>query len=1040
MKESRAIPFPLAGRYGILCTALTFALCVSASAQDAAVPVFKRGMAQAQAPVRTARSFPDTVRVLAIMVNFQQDTDARTTGNGTFILSPANLPNIDPAPHDSAYFAHKLLFLENYFRKSSDGKLIVKGEVIGAPVTLPKPMSEYSPSTGSAGDKPLADLVVESWQQADSLTPAIPFASYDAFIIFHAGVGRDIDLVSLLGFDPTPNDIPSLFVGLPSLRSFLNDPTYGGVPVQNGAFRITHSIILPETETRVIQSAGRSDTLLIGMNGLLASSFGSFLGLPDLFDTQTGNSAIGQFGLMDVASIFSFNGMFPPEPSAWEKIFLGWVEPLVLSVGEQTISLPAVGLTTGADTVYKIPINASEYFLLENRNRDPLQNGQTVTLVQEGQIVTRHFGRDTIGFATTNIGALRGSLIDVEDFDWSLPGIITANDTLDGGILIWHIDESVIQQKLAPNEVNADPARRGVAVEEADGSLDIGESYGIFNPGLGSEFGSPFDCWFEENFSPVYRNMFDRTTFPNSNGNSGARTGITVSGFSPRSPRMTATVRIGDTQVQKLAPFNRSIGALPLATHPTATSMGVFAGNGSAVYAFQPNGLSKTNDPSGLLSANGGERGIAAVEFGNGQDFIVGVQDSSVYIWDARDTNNDGVYDTVVTTVVQVNQKITTAPVIAAVGLAYAIVVGGELGSVWEISFLGAIQQQYGASQIPVHSLTQLPSPSLSRPTKIIYSSADKILADNGAEFQLGNSDFPWLLTSAASANDALVVAAQDGGTRIVGINQNLDSRVFDIHTGSDSISAVAMGDIDLDGKKDILVSAGEKLYAFNTTGATLDGFPVRVFGESFSGSPLIADIDGDGNMDVVSLTSSGTIVAYDEQGRMKSGFPFQTIGGAGNAAMFQTLANNTGLVVISTNGEMQAWELSVTYNPNTVQWAQALKNAHHANSEQSVVASPQPKSSEFFPKSLVYNWPNPVYGSTTQIRYFVSENADVTIKIFDLAGSKITELAGRAAGGIDNEIAWDVTGIQSGVYLAHVEVQSVSKTESAVIKIAVIK
>jgi hypothetical protein len=122
------------------------------------------------------------------------------------------------------------------------------------------------------------------------------------------------------------------------------------------------------------------------------------------------------------------------------------------------------------------------------------------------------------------------------------------------------------------------------------------------------------------------------------------------------------------------------------------------------------------------------------------------------------------------------------------------------------------------------------------------------------------------------------------------------------------------------------------------------------------------------------------------------------------------------------------------------MQWTQALGNSHHTNSEQSVVQSPQAKSSEFLPKSLVYNWPNPVYGGSTQIRYFVSENADVTVKIFDLVGSKITELTGRAVGGIDNEITWDVTSIQSGVYLAHVEVRTSAKTESAIVKIAVIK
>jgi hypothetical protein len=145
---------------GVLC-------CISnAPAQQDNPPLLRHSGIRAlpNTQVRVARSVPDTVRVLALMVEFPQDTDPRTTGNGTFILSPAGEPIIDPAPHDSAYFAHKLLFLENYFRKSSDGKLIVKGDVWGSRVTLGKPMAEYSPASDGTDDKPIADFVLESWQ------------------------------------------------------------------------------------------------------------------------------------------------------------------------------------------------------------------------------------------------------------------------------------------------------------------------------------------------------------------------------------------------------------------------------------------------------------------------------------------------------------------------------------------------------------------------------------------------------------------------------------------------------------------------------------------------------------------------------------------------------------------------------------------------------------------------------------------------------------------------------------------------------------
>jgi hypothetical protein len=40
----------------------------------------------------------------------------------------------------------------------------------------------------------------------------------------------------------------------------------------------------------------------------------------------------------------------------------------------------------------------------------------------------------------------------------------------------------------------------------------------------------------------------------------------------------------------------------------------------------------------------------------------------------------------------------------------------------------------------------------------------------------------------------------------------------------------------------------------------------------------------------------------------------------------------------------------------------------------------------------------------------------------------------------MDSEISWDVSNIQSGVYLARVEARGTSKSEAVIIKIAVVK
>jgi hypothetical protein len=122
-----------------------------------------------------------------------------------------------------------------------------------------------------------------------------------------------------------------------------------------------------------------------------------------------------------------------------------------------------------------------------------------------------------------------------------------------------------------------------------------------------------------------------------------------------------------------------------------------------------------------------------------------------------------------------------------------------------------------------------------------------------------------------------------------------------------------------------------------------------------------------------------------------------------------------------------------------TAYWANEY--ADNFNSSFVPAASSVNSINSFFPKDRAYNWPNPVYQDFTNIRYYVSEDSKINIKIFDLAGDFITEMNDFARGGFDKETVWNVKDIQSGVYLARIEATGSSgKVENNIIKIAVIK
>ncbi|HTP78794.1 MAG TPA: T9SS type A sorting domain-containing protein, partial [Bacteroidota bacterium] len=123
-----------------------------------------------------------------------------------------------------------------------------------------------------------------------------------------------------------------------------------------------------------------------------------------------------------------------------------------------------------------------------------------------------------------------------------------------------------------------------------------------------------------------------------------------------------------------------------------------------------------------------------------------------------------------------------------------------------------------------------------------------------------------------------------------------------------------------------------------------------------------------------------------------------------------------------------------------TTRWPMKRYDPSQSDFAAIATANPVPVSSAFLPKDRVYNWPNPVYGPTTQIRYYTSEDANISVRIYDLAGAKITELRGKSTAGIDGELTWDVSRIQSGVYLARVEADAGGQTGATIIKIAVVK
>lgn len=958
-----------------------------------------------------ALSENQTIKILAVMVEFQLDKFDLTQGDGTFgSIYTKDYGNsiIDPLPHDVNYFSDHLTFAQNYFSKVSNNKVKIDFTILPNIITVSKVMRDYSPLKGESF-KLLGDFASEVWNLADKNNSGFNFADYNLFVIFHAGVGKDISVSDLLG---EPRDLPSIYLGLKSLKNFYGD-AFNGFELSNGDL-IKNSIILPETESREIEGIGGTSLLQLSINGLLVSNLASFLGLPDLFDSETGKSAIGRFGLMDGQSIFAYSGLFPPEPSAWEKIFLGWEEPILLNSNTSNIKLTASKVAQSGDVkIVKVPINSSEYYLIENRQRDAEKNGITLTYKLNGQIRTKTLEKDTDNFNNFSINEFGGVVLDVDEFDWALPG---------NGILIWHIDENIINQNLSENKINVGN-NRGVDLEEADGIQDIGQEFQTIFGDIVIAEGDEFDFWYSSNSSKLFKNKFGIDTKPNTNTNLGANSLITIDNFSDLSNIMNFDLKFDDENISFLGSYeNNSISEID--------NIKLINKNDSPLYII----TSKDN----LILLNDSLKIINEFEKFSNNNFVIAENLPELIV---------GGYQNKINIIDNINGEYSIFSLITESNITAPIMMKRIDDTNYEFFTAmsnGAINiYDYNRTEPGNIKLKKTYNPTPSSISQIAYLNNHLIAISGNVIIDVINEKQTQLESKIKKAvltlnqnGDLIAVLLGDNNNFIILSNNELFNS-FKIKTES-AINNFSLADIKNDGENYILFNLNNEMYAKNFAGTNAENFPIKINSAiEFKSIILAADLNEDGFSEVISTTSEGLIYAFSGQdGNIINGFPLSSGAFAKGFNTISKMNDNLILSIVTDDNKFYSWKIN---SNGKINWNSEYSNYYNSSSVES--ASNQFFVSEYLPDNRTYNWPNPVYGEETFIRTYVTEDSKINVKIFDYSGILIDDFSFNAVGGLDSESIWNVSKVQSGGYFAHVEAKSVTgKSKSKIIKIAVIK
>lgn len=235
--------------------------------------------------------------------------------------------------------------------------------------------------------------------------------------------------------------------------------------------------------------------------------------------------------------------------------------------------------------------------------------------------------------------------------------------------------------------------------------------------------------------------------------------------------------------------------------------------------------------------------------------------------------------------------------------------------------------------------------------------------------------------------------------------------------------SSPVLADIDRDGSLDIVfVTLGGNLYAVDQQGDDLAGFPQEV-GAIFNTPPLLANLDADPNPEILLASYINSVYAYNHDGTVVSGFPFVTSYNGSTPATLCDFDDNGMLKLVSgysTGVLMLNLRRAETSVMPWVTYRGSLRRQGSFASTGYVDADDP--ATPVLANKLNQNYPNP-FNPTTTISFQTAKDGDADLSVYNLKGQLVRALhSGELAKG-SHSLVWDGKDnsgrtVSSGLYL----------------------
>ena len=283
----------------------------------------------------------------------------------------------------------------------------------------------------------------------------------------------------------------------------------------------------------------------------------------------------------------------------------------------------------------------------------------------------------------------------------------------------------------------------------------------------------------------------------------------------------------------------------------------------------------------------------------------------------------------------------------------------------------------------------------------------------------------PATLVDLDGDNDLEIVAGNDDGILYILHHDGTVMTTYDV--GDDIRGGISVADINDDGSNELLfVGYDDKIHVWNpTTESELDGWPYDM-GTNALSCPVTADLDNDGDLEIVTAMKSGTIYIFHHDGSIYNNFPYTVAGNIETTPAIGNLDSDDDLeIVFGTTSGLEVIDIK-SESGERDSWKLHRGNMMRTGLYNVTLTSVQPKDQIVPDKFYVsQNYPNPFNPSTT-IEIQLAETNNLIVSIFDVTGRLINTLVSNKLEAGLYSVDWngkDQNGrlVPTGVYIMKV-------------------